>query len=66
MRRARELPAHDFSLSQLGAGIVQVVALAALFLAYLSRDKPSLPPILLVVLVLQTLTLARLLWRRQR
>jgi hypothetical protein len=56
----------DFSVSKLLAGIVQIVALAVLFIAYLNRDAANLQPILLFAIALQTLTIALLIMGRQR
>jgi len=55
----------DFSISKLLAGIIQVIAVTALVLAwFLYRANPE--PALLVALFLQTLTIALLIMGRQR
>ena len=55
----------DFSVSKLVAGIVQVIAVTTLVLAwFLYRSSPE--PALLVALFLQTLTIALLIMGRQR
>ena len=55
----------DFSVSKLLAGIIQVIAVTALVLAwFLYRTNPE--PALLVALFLQTLTIALLIMGRQR
>jgi D-glycero-D-manno-heptose 1,7-bisphosphate phosphatase len=64
--RRREDVRSDFSIAKLIAGIVQVIALASLFVAYLRRDSPSLEPTLLTALVFQALTIALLIMERQR
>ena len=67
LKRRDEQSAADFSVSKLLAGIVQVTALAVLFLAYLNRDNPvSLLNTLVFALTLQTLTIALLVMSRQR
>jgi len=67
VRRSHEAPPSDFSVSKLLGGIVQVVSLAVLILAYLNRNVPgSLEPTLLLALVLQTLTISLLIMGRQR
>jgi hypothetical protein len=67
LRRRNEQVHADFSVSKLLAGIVQVIALAAVFFAYLRRDTPeALTPALLVALFLQTLTISLLIMGRQR
>jgi D-glycero-D-manno-heptose 1,7-bisphosphate phosphatase len=61
LRRRHETPAADFSVSKLIAGITQVIALAVLFIAYLSRGNPAqLTTLLLLAIYLQTLTIALL------
>jgi D-glycero-D-manno-heptose 1,7-bisphosphate phosphatase len=58
---------QDFSVSKLLAGIVQVVVLAVLFVAYLNRGEPTaLLNVLVLGLLLQTLTIALLIMSRQR
>lgn len=64
--RRRDDVRADFSVTKLIAGIVQVVALATLFIAYLRRDSPSLEPTLLTALIFQALTIALLIMERQR
>ncbi|HEY8668108.1 MAG TPA: HAD-IIIA family hydrolase [Tepidisphaeraceae bacterium] len=67
LRRQRELEHTDFSVSKLFAGIVQVVALASLFFAYLYRaDAQALPNLLLFTLILQALTIALLIMGKQK
>ena len=67
LKRRNEQERSDFSLSKLLAGIVQVLALAVLFLAYLARDSAgSLQAMLLLSLTLETLTIALLLMGRQK
>jgi hypothetical protein len=48
------------------AGVVQVIVLAVLFMAFLSRDSVSLLPLLVFALTLQTMTIALLIMGRQR
>ncbi|HEX2971593.1 MAG TPA: HAD-IIIA family hydrolase [Tepidisphaeraceae bacterium] len=62
--RRREEPPSDFSVSKLLAGIVQIIALAVLFVAYLRRDNPTIT--LMYALILQTLTIALLIMGRQK
>jgi D-glycero-D-manno-heptose 1,7-bisphosphate phosphatase len=67
MRRRTEHPETEFSVSKLMAGIVQVISLATLFLAYMNRSQPaSLQAILLVAIFLQVLTIALLIMGKQR
>jgi D-glycero-D-manno-heptose 1,7-bisphosphate phosphatase len=64
LRRRHEQPEADFSVSKLMAGVVQVLALAALFLAYI---KPNLAgQWLLTANFLQTFTIALLIMGRQK
>jgi D-glycero-D-manno-heptose 1,7-bisphosphate phosphatase len=65
--RAQRQPAEpDFSVSRLLAGIVQIVALAALFVAYLYRDTGWLVAWLLMAIFLQILTASLLIMARQK
>jgi D,D-heptose 1,7-bisphosphate phosphatase len=66
LRRHREQPPVDFSISRLFAGIVQVVAVAVLFLAYLYRNDAAVEQYLLVAIFLQVMTIALLLMSRQQ
>ena len=67
IRRSNDQAQVDFSVSKLLAGIVQVLTLAAMFFAYLNRDKTAmLTPILLVAVFLQTLTIALLIMGKQK
>ena len=65
LRRENEQPHADFSVSKLMAGIVQVVALAALFMAYF-RGESGQVVTLLTALTLQCFTIALLIMGRQR
>ena len=65
--RCREEPVPDFSVSKLMAGIVQILSLALLFLAYLRRDDPTgINSTLIFALFLQVLTIALLIMGKQR
>lgn len=67
LRRQHEQQEADFSVSKLLAGVVQVLALATLFLAYLKKSDPtSLQTHLLIAIMLQTLTIALLIMSRQK
>ena len=67
LRRQHEQQEADFSVSKLFAGVVQVLALATLFLAYLKKADPvSLQTHLLIAIMLQTLTIALLIMSRQK
>ena len=68
MRRRNELLAEgEFSVTKLLAGVVQVIALAALFIAYMRWDDfQARLSILLVATVLQALTISLLIMNRQR
>jgi D-glycero-D-manno-heptose 1,7-bisphosphate phosphatase len=68
LRRQHEHEDEDFSVSKLLAGIVQILVLAVLFLAYLRRTEGpgSVQTYLEVALVLQTMTIALLIMSRQR
>jgi hypothetical protein len=65
LKRRRDGPHVDFSISKLLAGIVQILALAVFFMAYLYRDDPR-PHYALFAIMLQTLTIALLIMGRQR
>jgi len=67
LKRRRESPS-DFSISKLLAGITQILALAALFIAFLHRegDNPHFLHFAAFALILQTLTIALLIMSRQR
>jgi len=61
--------AHDaeFSVSKLLAGIMQIIAIAVLFLAYfLYRTSPALLDVLVIAVFLQVFTIALLIMGRQR
>ncbi len=66
LRRLREHAGSDFAVSKLMAGILQVIVLATLFVAYLHRGEATLQPVLIVALVLQTMTIALLIMSHQR
>jgi len=66
LRRQHEHRDGDFSVSKLLAGIVQVIVLAILFLAYLKRLDPALSTYLMLALVLQTMTISLLIMSRQK
>jgi D-glycero-D-manno-heptose 1,7-bisphosphate phosphatase len=68
LRKAREHGEYpDFAVSKLLAGIVQVLALAVVFLSYLYRDDPStLTGLLLFAIFMQTLTIALLIMGKQK
>lgn len=66
LRRRHEQPQTEFSVSKLLAGIVQVIALAVMFLAYLNRGQGGVDLIILVAIYLQTLTVALLIMSRQQ
>lgn len=65
LQRQRETQEPDFSVSKLLAGIVQIVALAVLVLAYFIYRNNWLPAMLLAVF-LQLFTIALLIMGRQR
>jgi D-glycero-D-manno-heptose 1,7-bisphosphate phosphatase len=66
LRRHRETPPSDFSVPKLLAGVVQVLALGLLFLAYLNREHPDMQHYLLYAIMFQVLTVALLIMGRQR
>ncbi len=66
LRRQREQPPGDFSLSKLLAGVVQVLVLAVMFYAYLRPDAASAQGWLLWAIVLQILVIALLIMGQQR
>lgn len=66
LKRLRDERPADFSVSKLLASMVQVLAVATLFAAYLYRAEPAVTPILLFAVTLQTLTIALLIMGRQR
>ena len=65
IERPRDQHEPDFSISKLLAGIVQIVALATLLLAY-AIFKSNPVPILMIALFLQLFTIALLIMGRQR
>jgi len=65
LRHQHEAPHTDFSVPKLLAGIVQMMALAAMFFAYLFRDSPSAHLIILTAIFLQVLTMSLLLMGRK-
>jgi D-glycero-D-manno-heptose 1,7-bisphosphate phosphatase len=68
LRRRHEHPESDFSVSKLMAGVVQILALAAVFYAYMTRDRVGSTPglAMLVAIFLQTFTIALLIMGRQK
>ena len=67
LRRSTEHPASDFSVSKLLAGVVQVLALAAIFLAYLKvKDPETAVLFLLAGIFLQVFTIALLIMGKQK
>ena len=67
LRRRHEHPENDFSVSKLLAGIVQVMALAALFYTYIARDRPNSAGLaILVGIFLQLFTIALLIMGKQK
>jgi hypothetical protein len=67
LRRSKEQPVQDFSVAKMMAGITQVLTLAVLFMAYLYRRDPvALNNTMLFALTLQAMTIALLIFNRQR
>jgi D-glycero-D-manno-heptose 1,7-bisphosphate phosphatase len=67
LRRQREQPVSDFSVSKLLGGVMQMIVLFVLFTAYFTRADPqNLQSILLLALVLQTMTIALLIMGKQK
>ncbi|GIW78045.1 MAG: hypothetical protein KatS3mg104_3108 [Phycisphaerae bacterium] len=68
LKKSHETHHDDFSVSKLLAGIIQVLALAALFLAYFlyRNDANTLHSWILVGIFLQTFTIALLIMSRQK
>jgi hypothetical protein len=67
LRRRRELEEHaEFSVTKLLGGIVQVMSIAVVFLAYLNRNDASFVPLLIFAVWVQCLTIALLVMGRQR
>jgi hypothetical protein len=65
LRRQREAPQSDFSVSKLMAGVVQVLAIGALFFSYFHQGS-SADSILLLAIFLEALTIALLIMGQQR
>lgn len=65
-KRNQESDYSDFSVSKLMAGIVQVLALAVLFISYLNRGDPSFGMLMLSAIFLQILTISLLIMGRQK
>ena len=55
----------DFSVTKLLSGIVQVISIAVMFVAYLNRTDPSFTSTLIVGVWLQCLTIALLVMGRK-
>jgi hypothetical protein len=67
LRRSKEQPVQDFSVAKMLAGVAQVMTLAVLFVAYLNRADPvALMNTLVFALTMQTMTIALLIFNRQR
>ncbi|HYE18620.1 MAG TPA: HAD-IIIA family hydrolase [Tepidisphaeraceae bacterium] len=67
LRRGHEQHEADFSVSKLLGGVVQILVLGILFLAYLKRgDQESLQTHLLLAATLQTMTVSLLIMSRQK
>jgi hypothetical protein len=68
LRHSREHQDTDFSVTKLLAGIVQIISLAALLLAYIEgrANAQTQQTYILVALTLQTLTISLLIMGRQR
>jgi D-glycero-D-manno-heptose 1,7-bisphosphate phosphatase len=66
VRRHHEVHHSDFSVSKLLAGIVQVIAVAVMFLAYLNRDSTGLEAIMLLAIFLQAMTCSLLIMSGQK
>jgi D-glycero-D-manno-heptose 1,7-bisphosphate phosphatase len=67
LKRQHERPEDDFSVSMLMAGVVQVIAFGCLFWAYIHRGETYTPGFsILVGIFMQVLTIALLLWGRQK
>jgi D-glycero-D-manno-heptose 1,7-bisphosphate phosphatase len=62
--RRRDEPASDFSVPRLMAGIMQVIALAVLFMSYLNRADQTLIPLLLLAIFFQLFTIGLLIMGR--
>ena len=66
-RRHEQHPDADFSVSKMMAGVVQILAMAAMFIAYMQRDTPGTALITVMVgIFLQVLTISLLIMGRQR
>ena len=66
MRRGREQPDADFSIPKLLAGIVQIVALGMLLVAYINRDNAMSLPLIGFAIYFQILTITLLVMGRQK
>src|SRR5258706_9813706 len=66
LRRQHEHHDGDFSVSKLLAGVVMMISLAILFLAYFKRGDSSLQTYLMLALILQTMTISLLIMSRQK
>src|SRR5205085_871560 len=65
LRRRTVEPLDNFSVPKLLAGIIQILALAILFVAYLNRSGDNLLTMIFVAQFLQMLTIALLIMERQ-
>lgn len=67
LKRRREQPTSDFSVSKLMAGIVQVLAIAAMVMSFILREnQTTFLQLIAFALTLQTMTIALLIMGRQR
>jgi D-glycero-D-manno-heptose 1,7-bisphosphate phosphatase len=66
LRRRDDAGDDDFSVSKLLAGIVQVLAIGVIFLAYLHRTQDDFAALMLFGLFLQMLVVALLIMGKQR
>lgn len=66
MRRRREMPEGDFSVAKLIAGIVQIIALGMLIVAYIARQSNMSLPLIGFAIYFQILTISLLIMGRQK
>src|SRR5439155_1792015 len=66
LKRRDEQTRMEFSISKLLAGVMQIIALAVLFVAYLNRNEQQFQTMMGVAVFLQLFTIALLLMGRDR
>ena len=64
IKRSHEQPQHDFSVTKLLGGVMQMLSIAVMIYAYFDAENRQL--MLLVSIAMQTLTISLLIMGRQK